>query len=95
MTFQPKHHCCKKVAAKNLNKGHAEKDVKLKWAAKAFGSAVDGIKIFDNDDQVTKHYCCLPTAKFYIVAGNSNVFQPDHHYQIFNPINSRRPGCPF
>ena len=23
--------------------------------------AVDGIKIFDNDDQVAKHYCCLPT----------------------------------
>ena len=25
----------KKVAAKNLKKGHAEKDVKSKWAAKA------------------------------------------------------------
>ena len=25
----------KKVAAKNLRKGHAEKDVKSKWAAKA------------------------------------------------------------
>ena len=22
--------------------------------------AVDGIKIFDNDDQAIKHYCCLP-----------------------------------
>ena len=27
--------------------------------------AVDGIKIFDNDDQATKHYCCLPTARSY------------------------------
>ena len=27
--------------------------------------AVDGIKIFDNDDQATKHYCCLPTAQSY------------------------------
>ena len=26
---------CKKVAAKNLKKGHAEKDVKSNWAAKA------------------------------------------------------------
>ena len=26
--------------------------------------AVDGIKIFDNDDQATKYYCCQPTAKF-------------------------------
>ena len=25
----------KKIAAKNLKKGHAEKDVKSKWAAKA------------------------------------------------------------
>ena len=28
-------HGVKKVAAKNLNKGHAEKDVKSKWVAKA------------------------------------------------------------
>ena len=25
--------------------------------------AVDGIKIFDNNDQATKHYCWLATAK--------------------------------
>ena len=26
--------------------------------------AIDGIKISNNDDdQATKHYCCLPTAK--------------------------------
>ena len=31
---QPKHPWCKKVAAKNLKKGHTE-DVKSKWAAKA------------------------------------------------------------
>ena len=24
---------------------------------------VDGIKIFDNDNQAIKHYCCLPTAQ--------------------------------
>ena len=33
--FQPKHPWCKNVAAKNLKKGHAEKDVKSKWAVKA------------------------------------------------------------
>ena len=38
---------------------HDEKDVKSKWVAKAF--AVDGIKVFDNDDQAAKRYCCLPT----------------------------------
>ena len=37
----------KKVVAKNLKKGHAEKYVKSKWAAKA---SCDGIKSFDNDD---------------------------------------------
>ena len=36
MKSQPKHPWCKKkVAAKNLEKGHAEKDVKSKWVAKA------------------------------------------------------------
>ena len=45
--------------------------------------AVDGIKSFDNDDKAAKHYCCLPTGKLRIVAGNSNVLQPGHHYQNF------------
>ena len=36
-------------------------------------SALDGIKIFDNDDQAAKN----------ITAGNSNVLWPGHHYQKF------------
>ena len=57
MKSQPKHPWCKKSCGQESKKGHAEKDVKSKWAAKA--SAVDEIKIFDNDDQAAKHYCCL------------------------------------
>ena len=41
--------------------------------------AVTGIKLLDNDDQATKHYCCLPT-----VAGSSNVLWPGHCYQKFS-----------
>ena len=40
--------------------------------------AIDGNKSFDNDDQATKHYCCLPQ-----LTGNSNVLWPGHHYQKF------------
>ena len=41
---QPKHPWCKKVAAKNLKKGHAEKDVKSKSVTRP--PAIDGIKNF-------------------------------------------------
>ena len=35
MKSQPKHHWCKKSCGQESKKGHAEKDVKSKWAAKA------------------------------------------------------------
>ena len=43
--------------------------------------AVDGIK--DNDDQATIKTLLLPAYCEVIVAGNSNVLQPGHHYQKF------------
>ena len=49
---QPKHPWCKKSSNQELKKGWDEKDVKSNWAAKA--SAVDEIKIFDNDDKAAK-----------------------------------------
>ena len=39
----------------------AEKDVKSN--GQPGPPAVDRIKIFDNDDQAAKQYCCLPSAK--------------------------------
>ena len=39
MKSQPKHPWCKEVAAKNLKKGCAEKDVKSKWAALPAGNS--------------------------------------------------------
>ena len=35
MKSQPKHPWCKKSCNQESKKGHAEKNVKLKWAAKA------------------------------------------------------------
>ena len=58
MKSQPKHPWHKKSCGQEFKQGHAEKDVESKWVAKP--PAVDGIKSFDNDDQATKHYCCLP-----------------------------------
>ena len=57
---QPKHPWCIKSCSQESKKGHTKKDVKSEWAPKP--PAVDGIKIFDNDDhdQVAKHHCCLP-----------------------------------
>ena len=49
--------------------------------------AVDEIKIFDNDDQAAKHY--------FIVAGNSNVLWPGHHYQKLIPSTAGGRGRPF
>ena len=49
--------------------------MKSKWVARP--PAVYGIKIFDNDDQATKHY------REVIVAGNSNVLRPGHYHQKF------------
>ena len=61
MKSQPKHPCCKKVVAKNLKKAMLKKMWKQNgWPRPP---AVDGIKVFDNDDQAAKHYCCLPTVK--------------------------------
>ena len=60
MNSQPKNPWYKN-SGQESKKGHAEKDVKSKCLAKA--SAVGGIKIFDNNDQATKHYCCLITAQ--------------------------------
>ena len=48
MKSQPKHSGCKKVAAKNLKKP-------LKSKGQPIPSAIEGIQIFDNDDQVAKH----------------------------------------
>ena len=45
-------------------------------------SAVDGFKIFDNDEEAAKHYCVLATVKV-ILAGNSIVLWSGHHYQKF------------
>ena len=50
-------------------------------------SAVDGIKIFDNNDQAAKHYQLQS-----IVADNSNVLWASHYYQKFY---SRGLGCSF
>ena len=48
----------KKVATKNLKKAILKK----MWnqIVQPRSPAVNGIKIFDNDDQAAKHYCCLP-----------------------------------
>ena len=62
MKSQPKLPWCKKVVAKNLKKGHVEKDVKSKWVPRS--SAVDVTKIFNNDDQAKNRNCCLPTITF-------------------------------
>ena len=62
----------KKVSAKNLKKATLKK--MLNQNGQSRPPAADGIKIFDNDDQATKHYCCL-------LACNSNVLRPGHHYQ--------------
>ena len=59
---------------------------------KVWPLAVDGIKIFDNDDQAAKHYCCLPltlsswqaTVKFCGLVIIIKIFS----------INSRRPWPP-
>ena len=42
---------CKKCCGQESEKGYAEKDVK--------STTVDGTKLFDNNDQAAKHYCCL------------------------------------
>ena len=58
MKSQSKHCWCKKVAAKNLKMAMLKK----MWNQNGWPRppAVDGIKIFDNDDQATTHYWCLP-----------------------------------
>ena len=48
----------KKVVAKNLKKAMLKKMGNQNGRPRL--PAVDGIKIFDDDDQATKHYCCLP-----------------------------------
>ena len=75
----------KKSCGQESKKGHAEKMWNQNGQPRP--SAVDGIIIFDNDYQASKHYCCLPSTS------NSwqDVLQPAHHYHFFNSINSRRP----
>ena len=55
--------------------------------------AVDGIKIFDNNDQATKHYCCLP-----LTLGNLQEGVMFCALVIiiknFNSIITRRPSLP-
>ena len=50
--------------------------MKSKWVAKA-PPAVDGIKSFDNKKLLLPTYCEV------ILAGNSNILRPGHHYQKF------------
>ena len=71
MKSQPKHPWCKKVAAKNLKKGCAEKDVKSKWAARP-----PLLMEF-------KFLIMMTRPQNITVAGNSNVLRPGHHYQKF------------
>ena len=54
MKSQPKHSWNKKVAAKNLKKAMLKK----MWNQNGWPRppTVNGIKIFDNDDQVAKQY---------------------------------------
>ena len=69
MKSQTKHSLCKKVVAMQESK---KAMMKKMWnqSGQPRPPAVDGIKIFDNDDQAVKHYCCLQ-------------LQPGHHYQKF------------
>ena len=52
---------CKKSCGQESKKGHAEKMQNQNRQPSL--PAVDEIKIFDNDDQAAKHYCCLLTVK--------------------------------
>ena len=58
MKSQPKHLGVKKVAAENLKKAMLKR-CEIKMGGQG-PPAVDGIEIFDNDDQASNHYCCLP-----------------------------------
>ena len=76
MKSQPKHSWCKKSSSQELQKG--QKDVKPNWP-----SAVDEIKIFDNDDKAVKRSFSLRMfCGLVIIIKN------------FNFINSRRPWPP-
>ena len=55
---QPKHPWCKKVVANNLKKAMLKKMRNENGRPKL--SAIDEIKISNNDDQAAKHYYCLP-----------------------------------
>ena len=57
MKSQPKHPWCKKDLKEAMLKKMSNQNG---WPRPP---AVDGIKMFDNEDQAAKHYCCLPTVK--------------------------------
>ena len=67
MKSQPKSPGVKKVAAKNPEKAMLKKMQNQNGRPRP--PATDGIKIFGNDDQVTKHYCCLPLRSYNFTVG--------------------------
>ena len=74
-----------------IGKGHAEK----KWNqnGQPRPPAIDGNKIFDNDDQAAKHYCCLPLTSSSWQA--TVMFCGLVIIKKINSINNRRPWSPF
>ena len=78
MNSQPKHPWCKKGCGQESKKGHTEKDVKGGQGLLLL-MELKSLIMITRPQSITVVHQLLKV----IVAGNSSVLQPGHHYQKF------------